>query len=187
MAHTRNRGTCHVRSDVTQQQKRCCKWCSLWVHFKAIWLHQPSSVQLVSAVQLSTVKWSEFVERSVKGMVQFSHCELLPLEAGSWGTGIVWEPRVRETSAIGSRYQKTYGEDTADWKDLVHAAVNCRGCELVIVLQLLAVTICKWSINPITNPNTVYSYTHVRDNIIVLNVHAPTEDKIVWRTVSMRN
>jgi hypothetical protein len=33
--------------------------------------------------------------------------------------------------------------------------------ELAIALQLLAVTICKCSINPITNPNYIYSHAYV--------------------------
>jgi hypothetical protein len=56
------------------------------------------------------------------------------LWAGSWGTGIVWEPRVSGTSAVGVRYQATTGEETADWKDLMRAVVNCRVCELAIAL-----------------------------------------------------
>jgi hypothetical protein len=47
------------------------------------------------------------------------------------------------------------GEDIADREGLVHAAVNYRVCELAIAQKLLAVTICKRSINPITNPNPV--------------------------------
>lgn len=35
-----------------------------------------------------------------------------------------------EEADIGSRYQTMTGEDIADWKDLVHAAVNCSVCEL---------------------------------------------------------
>jgi hypothetical protein len=52
------------------------------------------------------------------------------------------------------------GEDTADWEKLVHAVVNCRVCELVRVQQLLAVMICKCSINPTTNPNPIYSHSY---------------------------
>jgi hypothetical protein len=36
--------------------------------------------------------------------------------------------------SVGSRYQATTGEDTADWEDLVHAVVNYKVCELVIAL-----------------------------------------------------
>jgi hypothetical protein len=42
--------------------------------------------------------------------------ELLLLEADSSGTGTVWEPRGKGTSAVGSRYQATTGEVTAGWK-----------------------------------------------------------------------
>jgi hypothetical protein len=51
------------------------------------------------------------------------------------------------------------GKDTADWKDLVRAIVNCRVCELVIVL-LPVVTICKWSVNQITNPTPICSHPY---------------------------
>jgi hypothetical protein len=47
---------------------------------------------------------------------------------------IVWEPRVRGTSADGSRYQAVTGEDTADRKDIACAVVNGRMCESVIAL-----------------------------------------------------
>jgi hypothetical protein len=39
--------------------------------------------------------------------------------------------------------------------------VNWGVCELAIALQLHVVTICKCSINPITNPNQVYSHLHM--------------------------
>jgi hypothetical protein len=58
---------------------------------------------------------------------------------------------------VGIHHQATTGEDTAD---LLRAVVNCRVCELPIALYLPVVTICKCSINPITNPNPVYSHTH---------------------------
>jgi hypothetical protein len=58
----------------------------MWFSLMLDW---PSSVQLVSAMQLSTVEWSELVEQSVRGLLQFSCCEPLLLNTGSWGTGIV--------------------------------------------------------------------------------------------------
>jgi hypothetical protein len=45
-----------------------------------------------------------------------------------------------------------------NWEDIVYAVVNCRVCELAIALQLLVVTIYKWSINPITNSKPVECY-----------------------------
>jgi hypothetical protein len=85
-------------------------------------------------VHLSWAQWSEVNWWAVKGLLQFGRCELLLWEAGSWGTEIAREPRVRGTSAVGSRYQITTGEDTADWKVLVRAVVNCRVCELATAL-----------------------------------------------------
>jgi hypothetical protein len=43
----------------------------------------------------------------------------------------------------------------------VPAVVNCRMCELAIALQLLVVTGCvyKCSINPVTNPDSVYCHS----------------------------
>jgi ribosomal protein L37AE/L43A len=75
--------------------------------------------------------------------------------------------RVRGTSAVGSRYQATTGEHTASCEELVRAVANCRVCELAIALQLLVVMVWKCSVNPITNPNPVYSHTHTRDNIVI--------------------
>jgi hypothetical protein len=40
----------------------------------------------------------------------------------------------------------------ADWKDLACAVVICKVWKLAIVLQLLVVTTCKWSIISISNP-----------------------------------
>jgi hypothetical protein len=45
---------------------------------------------------------------SVLGAVAVRSC--------SWGTGIVRKPRVRRTSAVGSHYQATAGEETTDEK-----------------------------------------------------------------------
>jgi hypothetical protein len=64
-------------------------------------------------------------DQSVRGLLQFSPCQLLLLEAGSWGTGIVREPRVRATSAFENRYETSTVEGTADWDELVRAVVNC--------------------------------------------------------------
>jgi hypothetical protein len=60
---------------------------------------------------------------------------------------------------IERRYQAITGKDTTDWEDFVCAVVNCRLLELAIALQLLVITTCKCSINPVANPNSVYSYS----------------------------
>jgi hypothetical protein len=108
---------------------------------------------------VSAVQWSELVGEWVRELLRFSPCELLLLEAGSWSTWLVRKSRVRGSSAVGSRYQTTV-ENTADWEDIVRAVVNCRVCELAKALYLLVVTICKCSINPITNPNPVFSHPY---------------------------
>jgi hypothetical protein len=88
----------------------------------------------LSSVQFSAVEWSEVVGELVIELLRFSPYEPLLLEAGSWGTGIVREHRVRGMSVVGIGYYATTSEDAADWEDLVHAVVNCSVCELVIVL-----------------------------------------------------
>jgi hypothetical protein len=62
---------------------------------------------------------------------------------------------------VGIRHQATTGEDTTDRDDLVRYVVNCRECELAIALELLVYMICNCSVNPITDPNLVYSHSHV--------------------------
>jgi hypothetical protein len=103
------------------------EWVSEWVSHWAV-------SEWVSSVQLSTEEWSELVDEWVRGLLRYSPCELLLLESGTWGTGIIREPRVRRTSAVGCRYQATIGEDTADWEGLVRIVVNYRECESVIAL-----------------------------------------------------
>jgi hypothetical protein len=52
----------------------------------------------------------------------------------------------------------------------VRTVVTCRVCESAVALELLVVTICKCSRNPITNPNPVYSHSvtwqYVSSNIL---------------------
>jgi hypothetical protein len=68
---------------------------------------------------------------------------------------------------VGIRHQAMTDEDTADSEDLLQAALNFIVCELAIALQLRVVTICKCSINPITNPNPVYGHNQTCDNIYI--------------------
>jgi hypothetical protein len=67
---------------------------------------------LPRAVEYSRVNWVGEVSQSVRELLQLGRCELLLLEAGSWGTGIVREPRVRGKFAVGSRYQATTGKES---------------------------------------------------------------------------
>jgi hypothetical protein len=41
----------------------------------------------------------------------------------------------------------------------VHAVANCRVCEIAAALELIIATSCKCPINPINNPDLVYSYS----------------------------
>jgi hypothetical protein len=49
------------------------------------------------------------------------------------------------------------GEDTADCEGSVRTVVNCRECDLAIALWLL---VSKCSINPVINPNFLYSHSN---------------------------
>jgi hypothetical protein len=89
-----------------------------------------------SSVQLSGMervgRWVSELENCCSSV-----CDLLLWAANSWGTGIARKSRIRRTSAVGSRwssFQATTAEDTAEWKDLVRALVNCRMCELAITV-----------------------------------------------------
>jgi hypothetical protein len=54
-----------------------------------------------------------FVSELVREL-QLRRCEMLLLEAGSSGTGIFREPRIRGTSAVECRYLAKTGDDAAD-------------------------------------------------------------------------
>jgi hypothetical protein len=47
-------------------------------------------------------------------------------------------------------------EGTADWEDLAYAVVICSVCRLMM-LQLFIVMSCKHSVNPINNPDPMFS------------------------------
>jgi hypothetical protein len=96
-----------------------------------------------------------WVSEVVRGLLWFSPCELLLLEAGSWGTGIVWEPGVRGTSAVGDRDQAMTHEDTADW--LSRCCSELLNVWISVSTMLLVVTICKDSVNLIINSNPIYA------------------------------
>jgi hypothetical protein len=95
------------------------------------------------AVVWNGANW--FVNEWVRGLLLFSPCEPLLLEADSWGTGIFRESRVKGTSTVWSRYHTTTSKDTVDRQVLVSTEVNCRVYELAIALDLLVATISKWS------------------------------------------
>jgi hypothetical protein len=86
-----------------------------------------------SSVQWREVSWLES-SQLVRGLVQFSRCELLLLDTGSWGMGIVREPSVRGKSAVETTTKNDWWKHR-DWEDLVRAAVNSRVCELTKALQ----------------------------------------------------
>jgi hypothetical protein len=75
-------------------------------------LDRPSWVHLVQSSAVERFGW--WVSELVRELLRFSLCELLLLEDSNWCKEIMLEPRVRGTTAFGSRYQATIGEDTAD-------------------------------------------------------------------------
>jgi hypothetical protein len=103
--------------------------------FEVVSRDWPSSVGSVQCSAISTVeRVDRWTGELVRGPLRFSPFELLLLEAGSWSTEIIRELWIRGTSAVGSPYQATTGEDTAEWEALVRAVVNCRLCEIAITL-----------------------------------------------------
>jgi hypothetical protein len=84
--------------------------------------------------ELSEVNSSWWVSEWVTGLLRLSSCDPLLWAAGSWGTGIVREPRGRGTSAVGSRHAAATGEDTTNWENSVRVVVNCSVCILAIAL-----------------------------------------------------
>jgi hypothetical protein len=58
-----------------------------------------------------------------------------------------------------------------DWEDFVPAVVKRRVCELDIALQVLVVTICKCSMNPVYNPKPVHTHSiRVTVGTYILNI-----------------
>jgi hypothetical protein len=49
----------------------------------------------------------------------------------------------------------------ADWEGSVCAVVICKVWKLVIVLQLYVVTVCRWSVNTVTNPDPICSHSYM--------------------------
>jgi hypothetical protein len=82
---------------------------------------------------------------------------MLLLEAGSWGTGIVREPRERGTFAVGNRYQTTTGEETG----CEGLSACCSELRSVWTSDSTIVNCSydKCSVHPITNPNPVRSHS----------------------------
>jgi hypothetical protein len=90
--------------------------------------------------------------------------------------GIVWEPRVRGTSAFGSHYQATGKALKLNSMAWVHKrtiptgkahrlkrlSAWCSELQSVWISDrpIVVVTVCKWSLNPITNPNPICSHSY---------------------------
>jgi hypothetical protein len=68
-------------------------------------------LQSIQSVKNRHGDWCEMAASVGFRELQCSRCEPLLLEAGSSGTGIVLEPRVSGTSAVGSCYQAPASDD----------------------------------------------------------------------------
>jgi hypothetical protein len=68
--------------------------------------------------------------------------------------GTVREPRRKEKSAVGSRYQATVTEDCNKFRSPI---VICEVCKTVRSKSLLAVTSCERSVNPIASSLQYYN------------------------------
>jgi hypothetical protein len=118
----------------------------------------------VSAVQLSTVEWSELVgEQSVRVLPQFSRCELLLLEAGNWGKVYFWNSDL----GVGSRHQTTAGEGSRRRR----LGACCSKLQSVLISDS-AIVICSYDllVNPITNQKLVYSESYTWQYYVDLQV-----------------
>jgi hypothetical protein len=134
-----------------------------------LWGYMTQLTDVISVIECSAVEYSVLKRVggwAVRWLPQFGHCELLLLEAGSWDMVIVQEPRVRGASALGSHYQQQLVKTQQTEKTLYYAVVNCRMCELALALQLHVVMISKCSVNPITNPNPIYSHSYTWQYIL---------------------
>jgi hypothetical protein len=141
------------------------RWCHIRVEerlqvafFVGLLQGYPTQLTEISSVEYSGVKWVG--EQSVRGLLQFSHCGPLLLEAGSWGMGIVQEPRAMRMYAAGSRYQQMASEDCNRLRTLVCVQkwfVKCSN------------ELYKCGINPITNPDPIYSHSNMWQYYVCVN------------------
>jgi hypothetical protein len=60
---------------------------------------------------------------------------------------------------VGIRHQAKTGKDKVDCEDIMSPVVNCR-VWISESAPLTLLTFCMCSINPITNPNPVYSHSY---------------------------
>jgi hypothetical protein len=104
-----------------------------------------------------------FVQRCYK---QGTRLELSQFCMGVCEEGLsAWSVRI---STARSRCQGTAGEDTAGWKKLSGCCGNLWIVKIIggtVIACSPESYIYKWSINPFTNPNTIYSHALNRDNI----------------------
>jgi hypothetical protein len=95
----------------------------------------------------------------VRQHLEFSHFELLLLEAGSWGRGQFGNPEERKCPPLEAATKEQLVKAVTGWEEEVYPIVICEVCGTVRAQSLLVVSTCNSSINPITNPNPVYSHS----------------------------
>jgi hypothetical protein len=101
------------------------------VRSEAIWLDRPSSVQLVSAVQLSTVEWSELIgeqlEDCCSSVVVSCCCEKLVTEA----RGYFGNPEEGERRPLKAATKQRLVKTVTYWEDLMCPVVISEVCRTV--------------------------------------------------------
>jgi hypothetical protein len=95
---------------------------------------------------------SQWVNQSARGLLRFSCCEPLLLEASSCGTETVRRPRRRGTSTVGSRYQAT-AVKTWLW------TLVCVCVAVIVKCKVYSRAVSKSPINHVINPKPVYSHS----------------------------
>jgi hypothetical protein len=77
-------------------------------------------------------------------------------------------------------YQEMIGEDI---EDFMCAAITMifRACKPVRLLQVLVVTICKWSTNPFTNSNLILVTLIHMSEVVGLDITVRSHGPTLWR------
>jgi hypothetical protein len=89
----------------------------------------------------------------VRWLLELNYCELLLLQAGSWGWGQFGNPEERERLSLEAATRQRLVKTVRDWEDAVCHTVICGVCRRVRAQSLLVVTSCKIPIDPVPNLN----------------------------------
>jgi hypothetical protein len=69
---------------------------------------------------------------AVRELLRFGYCELLLLEAGSWGRGPFGNPQEVERSPLEAATKQRLVKTVTDWEHLMCCVVICEVCWTVI-------------------------------------------------------